>query len=160
MKEKTEVAVATNYDSILALQAEHYDTEETFVGNGREFTCSIVSAIQTSVISQYQNNLQSREKALNIKKTLDISVPLSIVVGREDLFPGWVAGKEDCATFPLTKTEEILTATTIEMFVAKPHFTWAEAVVFGRINGSIALKIQKRVINWLQDEGLIDSKND
>ena len=149
-----------NFDSILALAADSYSEKEIFTGNGKTFECCISTAVQTSQIAKYQNALEQREKALKAKKTLDVVVPVDVVAGKEEVFPGWQDAGNGNASFPVNKTEEILTATTIETFVTDPQFTWAEAVVFGRINGSIALKIQKHVINWLQNEGLIESKNE
>ena len=148
-----------NFESILSLEADKYDEEITFSGNGKDFKCKISTAIQTSFLAKYQNALLKREAALKAKKEIEIVVPLSVIQSREHLFPGWkeTDGK---ATFPLTKPEEILTATTIETFVTDPAFTWAEAVVFGRVNGSIALKIHKHIMNWLQKEGFVEAKND
>lgn len=149
-----------NYESILALAADSYTIEETFSGNGKNFTCEISTAIQTSVIGRYQHNLKQREKTLEVKKDIPVTVPIAVIQGREELFPDWKEEKDGKASFPLTKSEEVLTATTLEVFVSKPQFTFAEAVVFGRINGAIALKIQAKIIKWLTDEGLIESKND
>jgi len=149
-----------NFGSIMQLVPETYSEEITITGNGKSFTCKIDTAVKTSTMAKYQNGLQQRELAVKHRKQIDVTVPLEIIAGHEDLFDGWKDAGDGKATFPVVKQEEILTATTIETFVGEPQLTWAEAVVFARVNGSIALKIQKRILKWLQDEGLIESKND
>ena len=101
-----------------------------------------------------------RENRKLHKGKLPTSVPAELVAGLETNFPEIETAKGDKVILYLESDEAIYIATRLEAGVVEPKMSWGEAVVFVKVNCSLATEIAYDIAQLNAEDAKAAAKKD